>query len=194
MTLHELIISRRTIRQFQPRPVDRSILERLVDAGRLAPSAANLQPLEFLVVDDPGLRAAVFPLLKWAAYIHPQGDPRPGREPQAYVFVLVNTKIREKMYEYDVGASVENIGLSALGEGLGSCWLISIDRPGIQVILGIPDHLKIDSVVALGYPAETSMAEEFKGSPRYWKDAEGVFHVPKRTLAETFHLNKYGSS
>jgi len=191
MTLHELIISRRTIRQFQPRPIERRILERLVDAGRLAPSAANLQPLEFLVVDDPRRRAAVFPCLKWAAYIHPHGDPRPGQEPQAYVFVLANTKIREKMYEYDVGAAVENIGLSALGEGLGSCWLMSIDRPRIQEILGVPDHLKIDSVVALGYPAETSIVEEFKDSPRYWKDAEGVFHVPKRIFAQTFHLNKY---
>jgi len=191
MTIHELIVSRRTIRQYHARPVDRTILERLVDAGRLAPSAANMQPLEFYVVDDPALRAKIFPCLKWAAYIQPAGNPKPGREPTAYVFVLVNTKIREKMYEYDVGAAVENICLSALGEGLGSCWLISIDRPKIAAALGIPEDYRIDSVIALGYPAEVSAAEEFKDSPRYWKDEAGRFHVPKRKRADVMHINAF---
>ncbi|MGD0781396.1 MAG: nitroreductase family protein [Candidatus Aminicenantales bacterium] len=191
MTIHELIVSSRTIRQYRPKPVDRAILERLVDAGRLAPSAANMQPLEFYVVDDPALRAAVFPCLKWAAYIQPAGNPGPGQEPTAYVFVLVNIKIREKMYEYDVGAAVENICLAALGEGIGSCWLISIDRPKIAEALGIPEGYRIDSVVALGYPAETSIVEEFKDSLRYWKDKAGGFHVPKRKRADVIHVNRF---
>ncbi len=191
MTIHELIVSRRTIRQYQRRPIDRAILERLVDAGRLAPSAANMQPLEYYVVDDPALRAMVFPCLKWAAYVQPAGNPKPGQEPPAYVFVLVNTKIKEKMVEYDVGAAVENICLSALGEGIGSCWLISIDRPKIAEALGIPVEFRIDSVIALGYPAETSTVEEFKDSPRYWKDEAGGFHVPKRKRGDVMHVNKF---
>lgn len=191
MTIHDLIISRRTIRQFQPRPIDRALLERLVDAGRLAPSAANMQPLEFYVVDDPALRAKVFPCLKWAAYIQPLGNPEPGQEPMAFVFVLINTKIKEKMVEYDVGAAVENICLSALGEGVASCWLILIDRPKIAEALGIPEEYRIDSAIALGYPAETSTAEAFKDSPRYWKDEAGGFHVPKRKRADVMHVNKF---
>ncbi len=191
MTIHELIVLRRTVRQFQPRPIERALLERLVDAGRLAPSAANMQPLEFYVVDDPALRAKVFPCLKWAAYIQPEGNPKAGQEPMAYVFVLVNTKIREKMAEYDVGAAMENICLSALSEGVGSCWLISIDRPKIAEALGIPEGYRIDSVVALGYPAETSTVEEFKDSQRYWKDEAGGFHVPKRKRADVMHVNKF---
>jgi nitroreductase len=191
MTIHELIVSRRSIRQFKPRAIDRAILERLVDAGRLAPSAANMQPLEFFVVDDPALRAKVFPCLKWAAYIQPAGNPKPGLEPTAYVFVLVNTKIREKMFEYDVGAACENIGLAALGEGIASCWLISIDRRKISEALGIPEEYRIDSVIALGYPAEASTAEDFKDSPRYWKDEAGGFHVPKRKRADVMHVNKF---
>jgi nitroreductase len=191
MTIHDLIVARRTIRQYQPKSVDRAILERLVDAGRLAPSAANMQPLEFYVVGDPGLCAKVFPCLKWAAYIQPAGNPKPGQEPAAYIFVLVNTKIREKMYEYDVGAAAENICLSALGEGIASCWLISIDRPKIAEILEIPEGFRIDSVIALGYPAEVSTVEEFKDSPRYWKDPDGGFHVPKRSLRDVMHINKF---
>ena len=191
MNIRRLIASRRSIRQFRPKPVSRDLLMDFVDAGRLAPSAANLQPLEFLVVDDPAARAGVFPCLKWAAYIQPDGDPKPGREPAAYIIVLVNTKIRDKMFEYDVGAAVENMALAAAGEGVAGCWLISIDRPKIQALFGIPDHVRIDSVLALGYPAETSVVEPYRDSPRYWKDADGVFHVPKRTLDAVVRFNKF---
>ncbi len=191
MNIRNLIAARRSIRQFQAKPVMRETLKNIIDAGRLAPSAANLQPLEFIVVDDPAVRADVFSCLKWAAYIQPQGDPKPGQEPAAYVVVLVNTKIREKMYEYDVGAAVENMALAAAGEEIASCWLISIDRPKIQTLFGIPESVRVDSVLALGYPAENSVVEEYRDSPRYWKDAEGMFHVPKRALAEVAHFNKY---
>jgi nitroreductase len=191
MDIQELITSRRTIRQFSPTPISRGRLERIIEAGRLAPSAANLQPLEFIVVENREIRDRIFPCLKWAAYIHPAGDPRPGQEPVAYIVVAVNTKIREKMYEYDVGASVENMALSAWGEGIASCWLISIDKPKIQSILEIPDHVRVDSVLALGYPAEASAVEEFRDSPRYWKDDRGNFHVPKRPLASVLHFDKY---
>jgi len=191
MTIRELILLRRSIRQYQTAPVPDSVLKDIADAGRLAPSAANLQPLEFLIVNDRDVRAEVFSCLKWAAYIQPEGNPKPGREPAAYVIVLVNTKIRDKMYEYDVGAAVENMALAAAGEGLASCWLISIDRPKIQALLGIPEHVRVDSVLALGYPAETSVVETLGDSVRYWKDADGVFHVPKRPLAAVTHHNKY---
>ncbi|MCX6560124.1 MAG: nitroreductase family protein [Candidatus Aminicenantes bacterium] len=191
MNVHEAVMTRRTIRQYQPRPVVREALERLVDAGRLAPSAANLQPLEFIVVDEPEVCARVFPALKWAAYIHPHGDPKPGQEPQAYIFVLVNTKVREKMYEYDVGAAVEAMAVSAWSEGIGSCWLISIDRARIQETLGIPEPYRVDSVLALGYPAETSTVEDYADSPRYWKNPDGSFHVPKRKLRDVCHFNAF---
>jgi nitroreductase len=191
VNIQELITSRRTIRQFAPTPISRAPLERIVDAGRLAPSAANLQPLEFIAVENREVRDRIFPCLKWAAYIHPAGDPRPGMEPTAYVVVAFNTLIREKMVEYDVGASVENMALSAWGEGIASCWLISIDKPKIQSILEIPAHVRVDSILALGYPAETSVVEEFRDSPRYWKDDREIFHVPKRPLASVLHFDKY---
>ncbi|MHB8055196.1 MAG: nitroreductase family protein [Candidatus Aminicenantales bacterium] len=63
MNIHEVIAARRSIRQFQGKPVAREILTKILDAGRLAPSAANLQPLEFLAVDDPAARAEVFSCL-----------------------------------------------------------------------------------------------------------------------------------
>jgi len=189
--IYETIVGRRTIRKFRQEPVPRDVLERLVDAARLAPSAANLQPLEYVVVDAAGPRAEVFPCLKWAAYIAPAGDPGPGEEPTAYVVTLANTKIREKMFEYDIGAAMENMILAALEEGLGSCWMLSIDRDKLRSILGVPENYRIDSVLALGYPAEEPAAEVMGDSCRYWKDEAGRLHVPKRTLSSVAHFNKF---
>lgn len=188
----EIIRKRRTIRQFKPRKLSRDILLNLADVGRLAPSAANLQPLEFLIVDDKEIRTEVFSCLRWAAYISPAGDPKPAHEPAAYIIILVNTDIREKGFEYDVGAAAENIILGAAGQSVGSCWLISINRERLREVLSIPDNYRIDSVIALGYPAERSVVEDFSGSVKYWKDDEGVFHVPKRKLEGVLHLNGFG--
>jgi nitroreductase len=190
-SLYETIVGRRTIRRFKPDAVPRELLERLIDAARLAPSAANLQPLEFIVVDGAGPRSEVFPCLKWAAYITPAGDPRPGEEPAAYVVTLANTEIREKMFEYDVGAAMENMILAALAEGVGSCWLLSIDRDRLRAILGVPEHYRIDSVLALGYPAEDPAAEVAGDSIRYWKDEAGRLHVPKRAASSVAHINRF---
>ena len=189
--VQDIVAGRRTIRQFKPEPVPPGLLERLVDAARLAPSAANMQPLEYIVVDDKRVCDEIFSCLKWAAYIAPEGNPKPGQEPAAYIVTLVNTKVREKMFEYDVGAAVENMILTALGEGVGSCWLLSIDRDKLRAILGVPEHYRIDSVLALGYPAEEPMAEVMGDSCRYWKDAEGRLHVPKRAVATVVHFNRF---
>ncbi len=187
-----LIKSRRTIRQFQQKEIPTNILLELADLGRLAPSASNLQPLEFLLVNDQTVRQKVFAGLRWAAYINPAGNPKPGQEPTAYVIILVNTEIRKEGYQYDVGAAVENIILGALTQGLGSCWLISIDRDRLRNVLEIPEKYLIDSVLALGYPAEKPVTEDLQGSVKYWKDETEVLHVPKRKLEEVVHLNGYG--
>jgi nitroreductase len=189
--LYELAVSRRSIRQFKPEALPDGLLDRLVNAARLAPSAANMQPLEFVVVTDAGLKRDVFPCLKWAAYIAPAGDPAPGHEPAAYVVTLVNTGVREKMYEYDVGAAVENMILAAWAEGVGSCWLLSIDRDRLRDLLNIPASYRIDCVLALGYPAEEPEAAAFDESCKYWKDGQGRLHVPKRSLEDILHRNRF---
>lgn len=192
MSISDIILSRRTIRRFKPLSVDRSLLEKLVNAGRLAPSAGNLQPLEFIAVDDGEVRRAVFRCLRWAAYITPRGNPQPGQEPMAYIITLVNLAVREKGFEYDVGAAMENMILAAREEGLGTCWLLSIEREKLAGILNVPEGYRIDCVLALGYPAESPVAEEFSDSVKYWQDAEGVLHVPKRPLRSVLRINRFG--
>jgi len=191
LSLYDLIISRRSIRQFKQEPVSRDILQKFINASRLAPSAANRQPLEFVVVDEERIRKEVFTCLKWAAYIAPEGNPKPGHEPVAYIVVLVNSEIREKGFEWDVGAAIENMILAAWEKGIGSCWLLSVDREKLREILNIPENYKIDSVLALGYPDENPVIEDMKDSIKYWKDQAGQLHVPKRKLEDVIHFNKF---
>jgi nitroreductase len=107
------------------------------------------------------------------------------------VITLVNTAIRDKGYENDAGAAMMSMILAAWAEGVASCWLISVDRAEVSRLLGIPETHRLDSVLALGYPAETPQVEDLTDSVQYWKDAEGRLHVPKRRLESVVHLNKF---
>jgi nitroreductase len=191
MSLYELIVSRRSIRQFRPALISQEILRDVVNAGRLAPSAANRQPLEFIVVDEESKRKQLFPCLKWAGYIAPNGNPKPGQEPQAYVVVLVNTGIREKGFERDSGAAIENMILAAWEKGIGSCWIISADKARVKTLFNVPASYKVDSVIAFGYPAEDPVIEDLEDSVKYWKDEQGCLHVPKRKLADVIRFNEF---
>ena len=182
----------RSIRRFQQKQIPLDNLQKLVNAGRIAPSVANLQPLEFLIVYYEKLLPEIFATLKWAGYIAPKGNPSAGKRPTAYIVVLVNKKIISLNYERDIGASVENILLTALENGIGTCWVDTVDKKKLRKILNIPEHIIIDSVIALGYPDESPVMEEIAESVKYWKDKNNVLHVPKRKLKDIMYINRYG--
>jgi nitroreductase len=191
MNVYNAILKRRSIRSFKQKRIPFVILKKLINAARLAPSAANLQPCEFIVVDKKYTIKKIFPTLRWAGYIAPYGNPRYGKEPVTYIVVLINKKKKALNAEADVAAAVENILLVAAGEGLGSCWLGAIDRDKIKSILKIPKYCEVKYVIALGYPDEKPQVERLKGSIKYWKDKRGALHVPKRSLEEVLYRNRY---
>jgi len=184
MSVYELILKRRTIRKFKQQKIERSILEKLVNAARFAPSAANMQPLKYMIVDEKEKADVVFANVKWAGYIAPEGDPKENEKPVAYIIVLVDTDIKKSNYELDAGAAIQNIILTSLEEGIGACWIGSTNRNNLRSFFGIPEKEEINSVIALGYPLESPVAEEEKGSIKYYKDEAGVLHVPKRKLED----------
>ncbi len=193
MGVYETILNRRSIRRFKNIKIPYEILEKCVNAARLAPSARNLQPWEFIIVDNEDLLPKVFSTLGWASYISPKGNPPPGEEPKAYIVVLFNQNIDSKLFQYDIGMAIENIILVALEEGIGTCCLANVDRDKLRQILNIPETHLITLVVALGYPNESPVIEEFTDSVKYWKDEMGILHVPKRRLKDILHRNRYGS-
>lgn len=191
MNVYEAAINRRTIRRFKQKPIPLEILEKLVNAGRLAPSSANLQPIEYVVINNADLVERVFGTLKWAGYISPAGNPPPRERPVAYLIVLANKEKSSGNCFRDAAAAIENILLVTLEEGIGSCWLGSIDINTLTDILKLPEYIKIDSVIALGYSNESPQIEKMKDSVKYWKDEKGVLHLPKRKIDEVLFYNKY---
>lgn len=192
MKIYNTIISRRTIRKFRQKPIELSVLKRMVNAGRLAPTAGNIQPLEYIVVVEDELRERIFPNVRWAQYIAPEGNPKKNEQPAAYIIILVNREIYlTSYYRYDVGASAQNITLTALEVGIGCCWIGSFNRKEVKYILKVPNGYIVDLVLALGYPLENPQYYDIeKGkSTKYNKDTLGVLHIPKRKLDDIIHIN-----
>ena len=190
MNVKDAIRGRRTIRKYRQTPIDREILISFIEGARLAPSAANLQPLEYIIVDDEDLLPKVFETLAWAGYIKPEGDPKEGETPMAYIVVLGNTEKAKNWNIRDAGAAVMSIILEAYEEGIASCWIGSIKKEKLRDILNISGKYDIDSVIALGYPMEKSVAEDMTDdSIRYYKDEKNVVHVPKRAVEDILYIN-----
>ncbi len=193
MDVWEVVQKRRSIRCFTQNPIDRKILTRMVDAARLAPSESNTQPLKWLVVDREDLLPRVFEHVKWAGYIAPRGNPPEGKRPTAYVLVLVDTRIKDSGYQRGLGAAVENLLLTGEGEGVAGCWIATVNVKALSGLFNLPDHFVIDSVVALGYPDQTSLVEPLQESVKYWLDEDRVLHVPKRVLADVLFFDEVKS-
>lgn len=191
MNVYDTTLKRRTIRRFKQKPIPPDVLKKIVNAGRLAPSSANMQPIEYIIIDRTGLVERVFDTLKWAGYITPAGDPPEGNRPVAYIIVLSNKEKNPGSSERDAAASIENMILVSLEEDIGSCWMGAIDRDQLKNILKLPEHIIIDSVLSLGYSDESPTTEELKDSVKYWKDENGILHVPKRKLEDVLFYNGY---
>ena len=185
MNLEETIYKRRTIRRFKQDPIPLETLKKLVDYARVAPMAKNVQALDFIIVENPEIRKKLFPLVGWAGSLpQEQRTPEKGREPTAYIIILVNNNVKPAYVDFDVGAAAENILLGAVTFGLGSCWMGNIRLGKIKALLEIPDFYVIKQVISLGIPDEESTMEPFSDSYKYWKDEKGNMHVPKRALDE----------
>jgi nitroreductase len=184
--LRDLVISNRSCRRFhEDVAVERQTLEELVDLARLSASAANLQPLKYVLSHEPQENATIFPHLKWAAYLKEWAGPSPGERPAAYIIILGDTQI-SKGFGCDHGIAAQSILLGAREKGLAGCMIGLIKREELREALSIPSRYEILLVIALGKPREQVVIDEVKpgGDIKYWRDRDGVHHVPKRSLKE----------
>ena len=182
--LRELVKKTRSYRRFDAEtPVALETLRELVDLARFSASAANRQPLKFVLSADPGQNARIFPCLGWAGYLSDWVAPAEVERPTAYIIIVGDTEIRRD-FGVDPGIAAQSIMLGATEQGLGGCMIGSIDRPTLRAELDIPSRYDILLVLALGKPAETVVIEplEATGDIKYWRDERGVHHVPKRSL------------
>lgn len=186
MTLSELILRNRSYRRYhQDVNIDRETLYELVDLARLSASAANIQPLKYILSCDPAKNALIFAHLGWAAYLQDWPGPAEGERPSAYIVILGDKNLKES-FGCDHGIAAQSILLGAVEKGFGGCIIATINKEDLQRVLHIPPHFEILLVIALGKPKEHVVIEPVKGHGeiRYWRDEKGIHHVPKRSLEE----------
>ncbi len=184
--LEELIRKNRTCRRFiQSHAIDLNTLNELVNMARLSASAANLQPLKYVVSCAPEKNAGIFGCLTWAAYLKDWPGPKEGERPAGYIVVLGDTTIAQD-FGCDHGIASQSILLRAREKGIAGCMLGAVNRDALRKVLDIDSRYRILLVLALGYPREEVVIEAVgaDGNIRYWRDDHGVHHVPKRSLSD----------
>ncbi|MGD0780784.1 MAG: nitroreductase family protein [Dehalococcoidales bacterium] len=197
MKVYEAILQRRAIRRFKNKAVPYEALEKCIDAARLAPSGRNQQLGEYIVINDAKVLPGIFENIGGSAKLPPdKGGPKPEQTPQAYTIVLINKTFegdpnRRRVTLIDVGLAAENIMLTALEQGIGSCPILMFNEVDLKLLLNIPEGYDIALVIAMGHPDESPVAEVAKDSLNIWVDDKGVRHVPKRKLADIIHHDRF---
>lgn len=185
MEIMDLMRTNRTYRRFKQTPVSDGIIGEIMEAARDAASAANKQPLSYVVVKSPDKVAEVFAFTKWAGYLPPeQGQPKKGEEPVLFIGVVENTDIN-KNCDTDAGLAIANMRLAAWVHGVGSCIIGACDKAKLSEIFGLTENQVLHTVVAFGYPSHTSCIEDIKdGDVKYYLDENRDYVVPKRKICD----------
>jgi nitroreductase len=156
MDVYEAIARRRSVRAFRADPVEREVLDRVLDAARRAPSARNGQEWRFVVVRDVGLRAR---LGEEAAR-----QPFIGKAPVVLACCAETDgrimRCGQAAYPIDVAIAMDHLSLAAAAEGLGTCWIGSFDESLVREILGIPAEVRVVQLMPLGYPLDEAPPAE----------------------------------
>ena len=182
--IKDLIQRNRSYRRFhQEVAIECETLRDLVDHARLSASAANLQPLRYILSCNQKKNALIFPQLAWARYLKDWPGPGEGERPSAYIIILRDTEVTP-VFDCDYGIAAQSILLGATERGLGGCMIGSINIKKLRKALEIPSRYEILLVLALGKPRETVVIDAVgpAGDIKYWRDSKGIHHVPKRSL------------
>jgi nitroreductase len=150
MDVFTAVSNRRSIRAYSDRPVEEEKLRRVLEAGRLAPSAKNRQEWKFIVVRDPETRRKLAHAAKGQRFVEqaPVVLVGCGTEP-TYVMPC-----GQPAYSVDLSIAFSFIILEATELGLGTCWLGAFHEEEVKKVLDIPPHVRVVAMMLLGYPAE----------------------------------------
>jgi 5,6-dimethylbenzimidazole synthase len=201
MDVFEAIRKRRTIRGYRPYPIPDEEIEKILDAAHWAPSAANLQPWEFIVIKNPATRKKIQELVEenrritvkiredpWKTGFS-KYNPKWISTAPVHIVVCANPAktaphaFGKETYKYATGAAVQNLMLAAHALGLGTCWLSMFNKNKLKKLLEIPKEIDVIGVITVGYPIEIPAVPEtirrYGGTPR-------------KSLEEMVYYEKYG--
>jgi len=177
LTVWDAITTRKSIRTFDGAPIEKDKLERCLEAARLAPSWANKQCWQFVLVigkdEIASLGIVPAPIKNTPALLVACGDPAKSGEREGKQYYLV-----------DVAIATEHFVLEALEQGLGTCWVGAFKEDKVRSALGIPDGIKVVALVPVGYPAE-------KDSLMARVTKRVIGSVNRKELSEIVHYQRW---
>jgi nitroreductase len=172
LDLFKAIGKRRSIRKFKPNPIAKEHLKKILEAGRLAPSASNRQPWCFIIVNDPEKKRALSIAANNQEFISDAdviiialGDPG--------VYPKSSTAPTRLFHEQDTMIAIEHMVLAATALGYGTCWIKAFNENEVRKILKIPENLAVIALIPVGVPDENPL-------PR-----------PRRAFKEVFFSESY---
>ncbi len=165
MDVFEAIKERRSVRAYDDKPVEKEKLNKIFEAARLAPSAANYQEWRFVVVTEKSKGKALMTAANNQSFV---------AEAPVVIACCAETdehKMRcgEQCYPIDVAIAIDHITLAAVALGLGTCWIGSFYPDKVREILNIPETIKVVELLTLGYPADSPR-------PKNRKTIEEIVH------------------
>lgn len=160
MEVFRIISERRSIRKYRRERVPRDILNRILEAGRLAPSSRNLQPWYFVVVEDENVKSRLVDACDGQRFVGEAG---------AVIVVLGDPGVSPR-FNQDPFIAASFMTLEACEEGLGVCWVGRFDEERVKQLLKIPEKLRVVILLTIGYPDE-------KPEPRPRKPREEIFFL-----------------
>ncbi len=146
----EAIKKRQSVRSYQDKEIPEDVLQQVLEAGRLAPSASNKQCWKFIVVKDEDLRKKMVPACKNQKFV--------GEAPVVIAGCATNPDYvmtcGEHSYSIDLAIALNHMSLQAAALGLGTCWIGAFYQDEVKEILGIPKGVRVVALMPVGFPKE----------------------------------------
>ncbi len=146
MDVFDAIKSRRSIRKYKQEPIPTEKLEAILEAARLAPSAANRQPWRFILVQDPDRKKALAEAANNQTFL---------KDAAAIIAAVGDPEASPRWFEKDTMIALEHMVLAATALGYGTCWIGAFNEDTVKNLLKIPQKIKVVALLPTGVPAET---------------------------------------
>ena len=160
MDFYKVIRTRRSVRSFKQDPIPEEVLNRVLEAARVAPSAGNRQPWKFILVKDDALKQKLVSACGNRKFIAdaPLVVVACGQKSS----INIGGYMGEMSMLLDVSIAVTHLILAARAESLGTCWIGAFDNKEIKKLLRVPDEFEVVAVTPMGYPSGDVFTEPGK--------------------------------
>jgi len=152
MEFFDAILKRKSVRKYDPEPIPEKILKKILEAGRIAPSAKNIQPWRFVVVKDPAIKKQVAEACNNQMFIADADVIVCGCALEKIAYGHMGGSLSS--YPVDLAIALDHMILAATSEGLGTCWIGAFNEEKVKEVLKVPKDVRVVALTPIGYPAE----------------------------------------